>query len=247
MKLSKALLLLSAFALVACGSHKNSSVSERKESASNIETTSAIASSKETSYVASSIESTTSEVVTSSTTSTSTQPVVTENTVTVNLYNPSCGTFSTEELNDRLATYMNSLVTTPFVESITNTKTQIANNIPTSGNSVLIIGAAESVGSLSITFTNTIKKVSITAQTYHKPYTQTWVNPPVEVSNVDDSSALRIAGKGSDPVQLLDLAPVEDQPVEKSVDINLNHNKLTLSSANEDHGRVFIKSLTFVY
>lgn len=246
MKLSKALLLLSVFALVACGSQKSSSVSESKENTSSVET-SAMTTSEETSYVTSTIESTTSEVVTSSTTSTSTQPVVTENTVTVNLYNPSCGTFSTEVLNDRLATYMNSLVTTPFVESITNTKTQIANNIPTSGNSVLIIGAAESVGSLSITFTNTIKKVSITAQTYHKPYTQTWVNPPVEVSNVDDSSALRIAGKGSDPVQLLDLAPAEDQPVEKSLDINLNHNKLTLSSANEDHGRVFIKSLTFVY
>lgn len=243
MKISKALLLLSVFVLVACGTSKSSSVSENSKN----ESTTISSISSQTSEVTSSIESTTSEVTTFSTTSSSTQPVTTENTVTVNLYNPSCGTFSTEVLNDRLATYMNSLVTTPFVESITNTKTQIANNIPTSGNSVLIIGAAESVGSLKITFTSTIKKVSITAQTYHKPYTQTWVNPPVEVSNVDDSSALRIAGKGSDPVRLLDLAPVDDQPVEKSVDIDLNHNQLTLSSANEYHGRVFIKSLTFVY
>lgn len=234
------------FALVACGTQKSSSVSESKSD----ESTTISSVSSQASEVTSSIESTTSEVITTSsqsTTTTSVQPEATEKTVTVNLYNPSCGTFSTEVLNDRLATYMNSLVATPFVEAITNTKTQIANNIPTSGNSVLIIGSAESLGSLSITFTNTIKKVSITAQTYHKPYTQTWVNPPVEVSNVDSHSALSITGSGSDPVQLLDLAPVEDQPVEKSVEITLNHNKLTLSSANEDHGRVFIKSLTFVY
>ena len=59
MKLSKALLLLSVFALVACGSQKSSSVSESKESTSKVET-SAVTSSKETSYVTSSIGSTTS-------------------------------------------------------------------------------------------------------------------------------------------------------------------------------------------
>ena len=249
MKLSKALLLLSTFALVACGANNRSSVSERKESTSNIETTSAIASSKETSYVTSSIGSTTSEVITSSTASAPTQPVVTDKTLTVNLFNPTCGSLSKEVINDRLAAYINSLTTTTFVNSIASNDCQVTNNIPNNGEKVLQLGAAEKSGSMTFTFAVTIKSVTISTQTYHKPWTDTWSgSEPITYNNTDPNSVLSVTTTGNAPVMNVDLKPGEDEkPIEKEFTLDMNANKLQLSSANADHGRVFIKSLTFVY
>ena len=248
MKLSKALLLLSVFALVACGSQKSSSVSESKENTSSVET-SAVISSEETSYVTSSIGSTTSEVATSSTTSTSTQPIITDKILTINLYNPSCGSLSKEVISEKLATYINSVAATTFVTGITSNDCQVTNNIPTDGVKVLQLGAAEKSGTMEFTFANTIKAATITAQTYHKPWVDTWSgDEPITYNNTDPNSVLGIATVGSAPTMKVDLKPDEDEkPVEKEFNIEINANKLSLTSSNADHGRVFIKAITFIY
>ena len=262
MKLSKALFLLSAFALVACGAHNSSSVSEsnKVESTSEIsvptsEATTSIStsesivsapSSASTSSSESTISTSSSTSISSSTTTTSSEPVVTDKTVSVNLFNnATCGTMSTEVLNTRLADYINGLADTPFITAITNKKSQIAANIPEKGNSVLIIGSSSETGSLSFQFNVTVKKVSITAQTYHKPYFDYQTGE--QVPNVDANSQLQIAGKGTDPLFGLDLKSENSQPVEKTIDLDIDSTTLGLNSVNAENGRVFIKALTFIY
>ena len=171
-------------------------------------------------------------------------PVNTEEEVSykINLYNPSCGTFSKEVLNDRLKSYINSEANTDLVSSIKGSNCQLGANFPTLGNSVLIVGSSGSAGSLEFTFTKTVKKFSIKAQTYHKPYSQGGVDYP----NVDANSSLNIMTDGASPVFLMDLKPVEDSPVEKTMDIEINNTTLTLSSVTDSKGRVFIKEITFV-
>jgi hypothetical protein len=57
-----------------------------------------------------------------------------------------------------------------------------------------------------------------------------------------------VATTGSAPVMNVDLKPGEDEkPVEKEFTIDINANKLQLSTTDANKGRVFIKSLTFVY
>ena len=160
----------------------------------------------------------------------------------INLYNPSCGTFSKEVLNDRLKAYVNEEAKTDLVSSIKGSNCQVGANFPTSGNSVLIVGSSGSAGSLEFTFTKTVKKFSIKAQTYHKPYSQGGVDYP----NVDANSSLNIMTDGASPVFLMDLKPVEDSPVEKTMDIEINNTILTLSSVTDNKGRVYIKEITFV-
>lgn len=160
----------------------------------------------------------------------------------INLYNPSCGTFSKESLNERLKAYINEEANTDLVSSIKGSNCQLGANFPTTDNSVLIIGASGSAGSLEFTFTKTVKKFSIKAQTYHKPYSQGGVDYP----NVDPNSALTIYTDGASPVFNLDLKPEEDNPVEKTMDIEINNTTLTLSSVTDSKGRVFIKEITFV-
>ena len=160
----------------------------------------------------------------------------------INLYNPSCGTFSKETLNERLKAYINGEANTDLVSSIKGSNCQLGANFPTSGNSVLIIGASGSAGSLEFTFIKTVKKFSIKAQTYHKPYSQGGVDYP----NVDPNSALTIYTDGASPVFNLDLKSEEDNPVEKTMDIEINNTTLTLSSVADNKGRVYIKEITFV-
>ena len=259
MKISKLLLVISALTLMACGSRNKTS-----ESVSNVESTTSVQESTSilpisTTTVSSSIEadSSTSEASSSSdvassvssSVSSSSNEVTNDTTVAVNLFNPTCGTMSTEVLNDRLASYINGLATTPFVTSITNTKCQINSGFPDKDNSVLIIGSSSNIGTLSFTFNVTVKKVSIVAQTYYKPWVDTWTNPdePIVHSNVDANSALQIAGKGTDPLIVYDLAPVNEQPTEKTIDLDIDSTTLILNSLNADKGRVFIRSMTFVY
>ena len=160
----------------------------------------------------------------------------------INLYNPTCGTFSKEVLNDRLKEYINSEAKTEIVSSIKGSNCQLGANFPTKSNNVLIIGASSTAGSLEFTFTKTVKKFSIKAQTYHKPYSQGGVDYP----NVDPDSSLNIMTDGASPVFFMDLKPVEDTPVEKTMDIEINNTTLTLSSVTDSKGRVFIKEITFV-
>ena len=256
MKLSKALFLLSAFALVACGTHNSSSVSEsnKVESTSEIsvptsEAATSVSTSESIVYTTSSTSISSSESATSissSITTTSSEPVVADKTVTVNLFNnTTCGTMSTDVLNTRLATYINGLVETPFITAITNNKSQIAANIPEKGDSVLIIGSASTTGTLGFQFNVTVKKVSITAQTYHKPYVDYQTGE--QVPNVDANSQLQIAGKGTDPLFGLDLKSENNQPVEKTIDLDIDSTTLGLNTINAENGRVLIKSMTFVY
>ena len=247
MKLSKVLVLLSAFALVACGTHNSSSVSE----SSKVESTSEISvpTSEATTSVSTSesiVSTPSSASISSSTTTTSSEPVVTDKTISVNLFNnATCGTMSTEVLNTRLADYINGLVDTPFITAITNKKSQIAANIPEKDNSVLIIGSSSETGTLGFQFNVVVKKVTITAQTYYKPYTDYQTGG--QVPNVDSNSVLQIVGKGTDPVVSVDLKKENDQPVEKTFDLDIASNTLQFNSLNADKGRVFIKALTFVY
>ena len=246
MKLSKALLLLSAFALVAC-SHSNTTSTSSATSTISSESSVITSSKKETTSSTSEVISTsTTSSTTSSITTTSSEPVVTDKTVSVNLFNnTACGTMSTEVLNTRLADYINGLADTPFITAITNKKSQIAANIPEKDNSVLIVGSSSETGSLGFQFNVVVKKVTITAQTYYKPYTNYQTGE--QVPNVDSNSVLQIAGKGTDPLFGLDLKSENSQPVEKTINLDIDSNTLQFNSLNADKGRVFIKALTFIY
>ena len=250
MKISKIIILASVMLLAACKPNtKTSSEVSTSTSGESETTTSQVEPS---SSVTSEVSTSTSETITStsssnsSVTTTSSEPVVTDKSVSVNLFNnTACGTMSTEVLNTRLADYINGLADTPFITAITNRKSQIAANIPEKGNSVLIIGSSSETGSLSFQFNVTVKKVSITAQTYHKPYFD--YQTSAQVPNVDANSQLQIAGKGTDPLFGLDLKSENSQPVEKTIDLDIDSTTLGLNSVNAENGRVFIKSMTFVY
>ena len=241
MKLSKVLLLASALLLVACNSNNitssntpastviSSSVDSSKESASSTSESTSSAS-------ASSIESSSSS---SSSISSSEAPAA-DKTLTINLFNPSCGSVSTEALDAKLLNYINQVATTTFVSEVKNSKCQISNDIPNKGEKVLIIGSASAQGSLEFTFVETIKSVTITAQTYHKPYMDYATgntNP-----NVDTDSVLYVNGTNT-----VDLKPANGEPVEKEYTTKLNGKTLKLTNSGEEKSRVFIKSLTFVY
>ena len=259
MKIKRVLTVLGIIALVSCDQRNSKSSSEHKPEDSSSTTSSEITSESSNVISSSSLESSSSAQSTSSqatssssssssssstsssTTTSSTSAPVDDKELTFNFYNPSCGSFSTEVLNERLANYMNEVANTTFVESIKNTKCQIAANIPTKGNNVLVIGAASSTGSLEFTFSETIKAITITAQTYHKPYTDYQTGS--EVPNVDSNSKLYI----DIDTRIIDLTPVDGQPAEKEYTTALNSKSLKLYTSEEDKGRVFIKTISLIY
>ena len=240
MKISKVLLLASALLLVACNSN---AITSSEAPASTVISSSVDSSEESTS--SSSIS--TSEITSSSTTSSSSsssisssETPVTDKTLTINLFNPTCGSVSTEALDAKLLDYINQVATTTFVSEVRNSKCQISNDIPNKGEKVLIIGSASAQGSLEFTFAETIKSVTITAQTYHKPYMDYATgntNP-----NVDTDSVLYV-----NDTNTVDLKPVNGEPVEKEYTAELNGKTLKLTNSGEAKSRVFIKSLTFVY
>ena len=238
MKISKVLLLASALLLVACNSNAITS-SEAPAStviSSSVDSSEESSSSTSESASASSVESSSSS---SSSISSSETPVA-DKTLTINLFNPTCGSVSTEALDNKLLDYINQIATTTFVSEVKNSKCQISNDIPNKGEKVLIIGSASAQGSLEFTFAETIKSVTITAQTYHKPYMDYATgntNP-----NVDTDSVLYV-----NDTNTVDLKPVNSEPVEKEYTTELNGKTLKLTNSGEEKSRVFIKSLTFVY
>ena len=238
MKLSKVLLLASALLLVACNSTAITS-SEAPAStviSSSVEPSEESSSTTSESASASSIESSSSST---SSISSSETPVA-DKTLTINLFNPTCGSVSTEALDNKLLDYINQVATTTFVSEVKNSKCQISNDIPNKGEKVLIIGSASAQGSLEFTFVETIKSVTITAQTYHKPYVDYATgntNP-----NVDTDSVLYV-----NDTNTVDLKPVNSEPVEKEYTTELNGKTLKLTNSGEAKSRVFIKSITFVY
>lgn len=235
MKLSKVLLLTSALVLVAC----NSTAITSSEAPASTVISSSVDSSEESS---SSSSISTSEITSSSSSSSisSSETPVTDKTLTINLFNPTCGSVSTEALDAKLLEYINQVATTTFVSEVKNSKCQISNDIPNKGEKVLIIGSASAQGSLEFTFVKTIKSVTITAQTYHKPYMDYATgntNP-----NVDTDSVLYV-----NETNTVDLKPVNGEPVEKEYATELNAKTLKLTNSGEEKSRVFIKSLTFIY
>ena len=238
MKISKVLLLASALLLVACNSNAitSSNASASTVISSSVDSSEESSSSTSESASASSVESSSSS---SSSISSSETPVA-DKTLTINLFNPTCGSVSTEALDNKLLDYINQIATTTFVSEVKNSKCQISNDIPNKGEKVLIIGSASAQGSLEFTFVETIKSVTITAQTYHKPYMDYATgntNP-----NVDTDSVLYVNDTNS-----VDLKPVNGEPVEKEYTTELNAKTLKLTNSGEAKSRVFIKSLTFVY
>ena len=169
-----------------------------------------------------------------------------EVTYKISLYNPSCGSTSTEGLNEVLKKYMNDMAGTTFITSVTNTSCQISNNIPSDGIKVLIIGAGSKVGTLTFNFASKVKKVTITAQTYYNPYVETWTEEQNEIPNVDPNSELQYYTDGASPIFRIDLKTTDDTPVEKTVEAEVNNTTFTLGSCNTEKGRVFIKELTFI-
>lgn len=238
MKISKVLLLASALLLVACNSNAITS-SEAPAStviSSSVDSSEESTSSTSESTSASSVESSSSS---SSSISSSETPVA-DKTLTINLFNPTCGSVSTEALDAKLLEYINQVATTTFVSEVKNSKCQISNDIPNKGEKILIIGSASAQGSLEFAFVETIKSVTITAQTYHKPYMDYATgntNP-----NVDTDSVLYVNGTNT-----VDLKPANGEPVEKEYTTELNAKTLKLTNSGEEKSRVFIKSLTFVY
>lgn len=235
MKLSKVLLLTSALLLVACNSNNITS--------SNTPASTVISSSVDSSKESTSSSSiSTSEITSSSSTFSigSSETPVADKTLTINLFNPTCGSVSTEALDAKLLDYINQVATTTFVSEVKNSKCQISNDIPNKGEKVLIIGSASAQGSLEFSFIETIKSVTITAQTYHKPYMDYATgntNP-----NVDTDSVLYV-----NDTNTVDLKPANGEPVEKEYTTELNGKTLKLTNSGEEKSRVFIKSLTFVY
>jgi hypothetical protein len=235
MKLSKVLLLASELLLVA----RNSNNITSSEAPASTVISSSVDSSKES---ASSSNISTSEITSSSSSSSisSSETPIADKTLTINLFNPSCGSVSTEALDAKLLDYINQVATTAFVSEVKNSKCQISNDIPNKGEKVLIIGSASAQGSLEFTFVETIKSVTITAQTYHKPYMDYATgntNP-----NVDTDSVLYV-----NDTNTVDLKPVNGEPVEKEYTTELNAKTLKLTNSGEAKSRVLIKSLTFVY
>ncbi len=231
MKISKVLLLASAFLLVACNSNPITS--------SNTSASTVVDSSEEST---SSSGVSTSEITSSSSSSSisSSETPVADKTLTINLFNPSCGSVSTEALDAKLLEYINQEAGTTFVREVKNSKCQISNDIPNKGEKVLIIGSASAQGSLEFTFAEAIKSVTITAQTYHKPYKDYATGNTI--ANVDTDSVLYVNETNS-----VDLKPVNDEPVEKEYTTDLNAKTLKLNNSSEEKSRVFIKSLKFVY
>lgn len=253
MKLIKVLMLASVITLAACNPTSNtSSKALEGTSASTVISSSVDVREESSSSIGASKSTTTSSssaVSSSSSSTTSSNEPTADNTLTVNLFNPTCGSVSTEALDARLTEYINQVAGTTFVSSVKNTSCQIINDAPNKGDKVLVIGAGSKIGSLEFKFAVTVKKVTIDAQTYYKPWVDTWSgDEPIVHNNTDANSVLRLTTTGDAPALNYDLRPGEDEkPVEEEFTIDINADKLQLASANADNGRVFIKSLTFIY
>jgi len=243
MKVIKLLVLLTSLSLTACGGGNSSSSFSSNSSIDLSSSTSLECSCVEDSSVISSTISSSEQ----SSSSKSSRSIIEapDKEFTISFYNPSCGTFSTEVFNERLKTYIDTSFGREFIDSINNTKCQIANDIPERGNSVLVIGAASSTGSLEFNFKGIIKSVTLTLETYYKPFVETWNDNKV-VPNVDYNSMCEITTDSSLLTALVDLK-AEDEPVEKEAKVEINGKKLTVNTLNADKGRVFLKEATFVF
>ena len=158
---------------------------------------------------------------------------------TISLFNTPKETYNKTDVNVKLKAYINS-IKPDLVESLESENCQMANNIPANDNKVFIIGTGSGSGYLNFTCSSTIKKLTITAETYNKPYT----DKTGYHANIDTDSELCITPYQGETTTV-DLKPVEEQPVEKTFDVAINNIQFKLFNT-ETKGRVLLKSITFV-
>lgn len=238
MKKKNIFVLLAAITLIACSSNTNTAPSSSIGGDSSDSSSGTITNSDSSNTSTSGNTGTSSNNPASSSSSGQT---VDDETLTFNFYNnSSLKGCDTSKLNERLADFMNQVATTTFVSSITNSACQVIANAPTNGDTVLVVGSGSAGGELQFTFVNTIKSVSITAWSYHKPYTDYQTGQPV--ANVDAGSSCYV----NVDANLIDLAPVGGEPVEKTESFDINGKTLKLYNKAEKN-RAFIKSITFTY
>ena len=97
----------------------------------------------------------------------------------------------------------------------------------------LCIGTASSGGSISFTFTQSIKSISFTLQAYHKYYSDAF--------HADDSSALTVEGHD----YVLDTSLTSGMPPMLEEVVQLSPTKKTITFSNDsDHQRSFVHNLT---
>ena len=97
----------------------------------------------------------------------------------------------------------------------------------------LCIGTASSGGSISFTFTQSIKSISFTLQAYHKYYSDAF--------HADDSSALTVEGHDYS----LDTSLSSGMPPMLEEVVQLSPAKKTITFSNDsDHQRSFVHNLT---
>ena len=239
MKMKNIFVLLAAITLVACSS--NSNLNPSSSIKDNSTTSGEILDNTSSSENVNTSSSGNTNTSSNNTSSSSSGETVDGETLTFNFYNnSSLKGCDTSKLNERLADFMNQVAATTFVSSITNSACQVIANAPTSGDTVLVVGSGSAGGELQFTFANTIKSVSITAWSYHKPYTDYSTGLPV--ANVDVGSSCYV----NIDTNLIDLVPVDGQPVEKTESFDINGKTLKLYNKAEKN-RAFIKSMTFVY
>ena len=239
MKMKNIFVLLAAITLVACSSNSNLNPSSSIED--NSTTSGGILDNTSSSENVNTSSSDGTNTSSNNTSSSSSGETVDGETLTFNFYNnSSLKGCDTSKLNERLADFMNQVAATTFVSSITNSACQVIANAPTNGDTVLVVGSGSAGGELQFTFANTIKSVSITAWSYHKPYTDYATGQPV--ANVDAGSSCYV----NVDTNLIDLVPVDGQPVEKTESFDINGKTLKLYNKAEKN-RAFIKSMTFVY
>lgn len=162
-----------------------------------------------------------------------------EASYTISLFNTPKETYNKADVNVKLKAYINS-IKPDLVESLESENCQMANNIPANDNKVFIIGTGSGSGYLNFTCSSTIKKLTITAETYNKPYT----DKTGYHANIDTDSELCITPYQGETTTV-DLKPVEEQPVEKTFDVAINNTQFKLFNT-ETKGRVLLKSITFV-
>lgn len=241
MKMKNLFVLLAAITLVACSSNSSRNTSSHVADDSTSAILDDSTSSNNPSTSSNTDAGASSNAGTSTNPSTSTSTTVDGETLTFNFYNnESLKGADTKSLNEKLATFMNQVATFAFVSNITNSNCQVIANAPTDGDTVLVIGSGSDGGELQFTFANTIKSVSITAWTYHKPYTNHETGN--EVPNVDTGASCYV----NTDTNLIDLAPVNGEPVEKVESFDINGKTLKLYNKAKKN-RAFIKSMTFVY
>ena len=112
----------------------------------------------------------------------------------------------------------------------------IYNEDGTQNGLTLCVGTASAGGSLSFTFTESIKSISFTLQAYHKYYSSAF--------HADDASAISVEEHNYD----LDTSLTSGMPPILSDTIQISPAKQTITFSNDgDHQRSFVHSLTVAF